>query len=287
MSEKKSNINPSILYSTISIAIVLFLFAFYGLLFLHANNIGNLIKEKINIIVEIKDGIENNEINRLRIKIESIEGVRSGSVAHIPRERAFIIMKEFLAEVENNPEEIPFQDVLSFNLEAEYYDEDRISAIKDDLILDNAVIDIFAENDTIEMVKSNVKKMSYITLIIGGIFVFLSLAIIYNTMKLKLHADRLEIKTMQLVGATRVFIAKPYIVEAIQLGFKSFLIVSTFIIALLASLYLNIDGFNEIINWWYAAIVLTGILIIGIVLTVGVTRYVVQGYLNADTSSLI
>ena len=106
-------------------------------------------------------------------------------------------------------------------------------------------------------------------------------------MKLKLHADRLEIKTMQLVGATRIFIARPYLKEAIQLGFRSFLIVSTFVIALLTSLYFNIEGFDNIINWWYAFFVLVGILLTGIVLTVGVTRYVVQGYLNAETSSLV
>ncbi len=287
MAEKTLKINPSIIYSTISIAIVLFLMAGYGLIFLHANNMTDIIKEKINIIVELRDNNTTEDQNRIISTLSIAEGVRSGSVELIPRENAFLSMKSFLSSVEGNIEDIPFKDLIVFNLNAESYTEKRINEIKGMVLKDEAVLGFFAENDSIEMVKSNIKKMSYIALIIGAIFIFLSLAIIYNTMKLKLHADRMEIKTMQLVGATRVFIARPYIKEAIQLGFRAFLIVSTFIVALLASLYFNIEGFDRIINWFYAIIVLASILGIGIILTVGVTRYVVQGYLNAERSVLV
>jgi cell division transport system permease protein len=247
----------------------------------------DIIKEKINIIVELRDDSSEEDKSRIIKNLIIKEGVRKGSVELIPRENAYLAMKNFLSSIEGNVEDIPFKDLVVFNLEADYYNESRIEEIKKDMLLDEAVLGFFAENDSIEMVRSNIKKMSYIALIIGAIFVFLSLAIIYNTMKLKLHADRLEIKTMQLVGATRVFIARPYIKEAIQLGFRAFLIVSTFVISLLASLYFNIEGFDRIINWAYAAIVLVSILGIGIILTVGVTRYVVRGYLNAERSVLV
>ncbi|NNF33128.1 MAG: hypothetical protein HKN68_03420 [Saprospiraceae bacterium] len=287
MPEKNNQINPSVIYSTISIAIVLFLMAGYGLIFLHANNMTDIIKEKINIIVELRDGADKSDQNRIISSLEAEEGIREGSVELIPKENAYLAMKNFLSSIEGNVEDIPFKDLIVFNLEAQSYTESRIEAIKSGILKDQAVLGFFAENDSIEMVRSNIKKMSYIALIIGAIFIFLSLAIIYNTMKLKLHADRMEIKTMQLVGATRVFIARPYIKEAIQLGFRAFLIVSTFIVALLASLYFNIEGFDRIINWAYAGIVLVSILGIGIILTVGVTRYVVRGYLNAERSVLV
>jgi cell division transport system permease protein len=287
MKEPGSKFNPSIIYSTVSIAIVLFLLATYGLVFFHASNISNLVKEKINIIVELKEDSNRGSIDVLIKNLSIYEGVRSGSVNYIPKEEAYLTMKEFLNDVGGKVEDIPFKDVITFNMGAEHYSEENIGEIKNKLLQDDLVLDVFAENETIDMVKGNIEKASFISLIIGAIFVFLSLAIIYNTMKLKLHADRMEIKTMQLVGATRVFIAKPYIKEAIQLGLRAFIIVSTFVIALLASLYFNIDGFDRIINWWYALFVLVGILTVGIVLTVGVTRYVVQGYLNAERSSLV
>lgn len=259
----------------------------YGLIFLHANNMTDIIKEKINIIVELRDGVDKADQARIISSLTQQQGVREGSVELIPKENAYLAMKSFLSSIEGNVEDIPFKDLIVFNLEAQSYTENRIETIKGEILKDEAVLGFFAENDSIEMVRGNIKKMSYIALIIGAIFIFLSLAIIYNTMKLKLHADRMEIKTMQLVGATRVFIARPYIKEAIQLGFRAFLIVSTFIVALLASLYFNIEGFDRIINWAYAGIVLLSILGIGIVLTVGVTRYVVRGYLNAERSVLV
>ena len=287
MLTKKNQVNPSIIYSTISIAIVLFLMAGYGLVFLHANNITDIIKEKINVIVEVRDEAHESDIERIVKNLKLQNGVRERSVKVIPRENAFLAMKEFLSDVEGNVEDIPFKDLVVFNLEADFYNEDHIASIREKMLKDEHVLGFFAENDAIELVKSNIKKMSFIALIIGAVFIFLSLAIIYNTMKLKLHADRMEIKTMQLVGATRVFIARPYIKEAIDLGFRAFLIVATFVIALLASLYFNIDGFDRIINWVYALVVLVSILILGVILTVGVTRYVVKGYLNADRSSIV
>ena len=285
-SERKAS-NPSFIYSTISIAIVLFLLAVYGLLFMHATNVSKLIQEKINIIVELTDERSADDLEELLSLIEAKPEVRSGSVGFVPKEQALITMKEFLSEVEGNPEDVPFKDVITFNFNADSYSDDNILMVKNDLEGQKIVLDVFAENETVTLVKKNVRKVSYITLLVGAIFVFLSLAIIYNTMKLKLHADRLEIKTMQLVGATRIFIAKPYIMEAIQLGFRAFLIVSTLVLAFLASLYFNVEGFSDIINWIYTGIVLIGVFVVGITLTVGVTRYVVQGYLNTDRLDLV
>lgn len=286
MKGKKIN-QSSVFYSIVSIAIVLFLVSSYGILFLHAGNISNLVKEKINIIVELKDHADQGSKDRLMKRIGMMDGVRSGSVRYIPKEEAGSLMEDFFSELSIGEDIVPFKDVITFNLNAADYNERNVKEISQKIKEEPGVIGIYAENDTIEQVRQNVQRFSYISLLVGLIFVAMSLSIIYNTIRLKLHGDRMEIKTMQIVGATRVFIARPYIKEAIFISVKAFMIVTFMFLILFGLLYLHVGGVFEIINWFYIGMVLACILIGGIVMTVALARMVVKSYLDAKTSSLI
>lgn len=287
MNKKNNSDSTSVLYSTMSISIVLFLLGAYGVVFLHAANISKLIKEKINIIIELQDGITDKELNDLEKSLSLREGIKSGSIVYISKEEAFVIMEDYFQDISTNDQSIPFRDVITFNIESEFFDDSFLSELSSDLIKDKSVLNVYRENDTINMVKENVKKVSFISLFIGAIFILLSLVIIYNTLRLKLFADRMEIKTMQLVGAKRGFIAKPYIREAFVIGLQSFLFAVLMLGICIVLIYINIPEVGEILNFVYLGIILVIMFLISIIITVGVARQVVRSYLDSSKAELI
>jgi cell division transport system permease protein len=273
-------------YSTISIAIVLFLMCIYGLLFLHATNISNLIKEKINIIVELSDELTKEQQDLLISIINKKEIVKSNSVQYLPKESAMEFMKDYISDADLDSGSLPFKDVITFNIKSEMYEDQMILQLSNELRKENGVVGVYAENETVALVKNSIQKISFISLSVGFIFIILALAIIYNTIKLRLHADRHEIKTMQLVGATRVFIAKPYLKEAFSIAWNAFLIVASLVGVVILALVFNVEFFKEIINWMYVAAIYIIILAFGIILSVGIARIVVKGYLDQKTLDL-
>lgn len=283
---KKGHKKSTSFYSTISITIVLFLMCIYGLLFLHAANISNLIKEKINVIVELEDKIDEDQRSKLTSTISKMEEIKPGSIQFLPKETAVAVMQDYLSDVKLDEESIPFKDVIIFNIKSEMYGEVAIKNISETIGKEPGVLSVYAENETVNLVKNSIQKISFISLVVGFVFIILTLAIIYNTIKLRLHADRIEIKTMQLVGATRVFIAKPYLKEAMHIAFNAFLIVASLILVVLLALIFNVQFFEEIVNWMYVGLVFIFILGFGVVLSVGIARYVVKGYLDQKTLDL-
>lgn len=267
-------------YSTISIAIVLFLLGIYSLLFLHAANISNLIKEKINLIVELEDNLSEIQTVNIEKYIRSLPSILPTSIQYVSKDMAVEKMQDYLENINLNLEESPFKNVITFNVKSVYYNEETLNELTNLIGKQNGVLSIYVENETVSLVKNSIQRISIISLFIGLIFIILTLSIIYNTIKLRLHADRMEIKTMQLVGATRVFIARPYLKEAFKIAWHAFIMVAGLLGVVLLALIMNIDFFKEIINWIYVAITFFLILVVGVLLSVGIARYVVKGYLD-------
>jgi cell division transport system permease protein len=249
-------------------------------LFLHASNISNLIKEKINLIVELEDGLSNGQRTDIENFIRSHPAILPSSIHYVSKEMAIDKMQEYLEDINLDLEESPFKNVITFNVKSAYYTESILKELTDKIGQQKGVLSLYLENETVTLVKNSIQRISIISLFIGLIFIVLTLAIIYNTIKLRLHADRMEIKTMQLVGATRVFIARPYLKEAFKIAWHAFLMVSGLIAVVLLALIVNIEFFREIINWVYVGMTFVLILVVGVLLSVGIARYVVKGYLD-------
>ncbi len=280
MSIRNKLFRPSHWYSAISIAIVLFLLLVYLIVLLHASNITNLVKEKINIIVELHDDGQKKEREDVIKFLSTLDGVNDSTIEFIPKEDAVEAMGDFMKSLPADLEIQPFKDMVSFNLLASHYDETTIAAYKREIEKQPGVLNLYADNESVDMVKDNLQKLSYISLFVGGIFVFLSIAIIYNSVQLNLQSDKEEIKTMQLVGAKRIFIAKPYISQATVTAVRAFGIAFTGVILLLLLLTMNNKSILDIISFLYMGVAVVVTFLIGLFLTVGITRQVVRSYLN-------
>jgi len=280
MSETKTK--PSHIYSSISVAIVMFLLGIFVLVLLHSHNLTNILKEKMNIVVELSDDADEEKIKTL---MASIPEIREESIRYIPKEDALVEMSDNLNVV--FPEgQNPFKDVILFNVKADKYSIDNIKNLKSTLETENAVSSVYYEDLTIDNIKSNLNKVAYAILSIGLIFVFLAIIIIRNTINLSMYADRWEIKTMELIGAKWRFIKMPYIKTSVLVGFRAFIIASLSIMAILIIVQLQVPQVWEVINFFYILLSLAVIFVLSILIPAITTNTAATKYLNKNMDAL-
>ena len=144
-----------------------------------------------------------------------------------------------------------FIDYLGYNPLYDSYDifftSDNVNNLFINQLVEEFKNESFVEEVTydaplIELINFNVKVLKQWSLIIGSVFLLISIILINNTIRLSVYSKRLNIKTMQLVGATKFFIKKPFIIIHIKLGVLSSIISSLLIVAILY--YLNINFFE-------------------------------------------
>ncbi|MBK8668820.1 MAG: hypothetical protein IPN89_04850 [Saprospiraceae bacterium] len=246
------NRKPTQFYATMSTSIVLVLISLFLLIFFHSNNITNIVKENINILVELEEKMPTGQIENLKSVIKSYKGVKPGSVEFLSKESALELMSKEL-HISQNSDENPFKDLIKFNLGNESYSESMIKEIKSKVELEKGVIGLYYENDSVDLVKSNLEKVSLGILVLAFCFIVLAMAIIFNTIKLTLFSDIKQIKTMQMVGAENSFIKKPYMKSAFWMSVKALLAVVVFIALLTMYLIRSSSIFAEIIQWKYVA----------------------------------
>jgi cell division transport system permease protein len=216
---------PNYIYSIISVALVLFLLGFFGLIILHAQRLMIVFKEKVNILAELKESSPQSDIETFQLALNNYEFVKDGSVNFISKEEAVELMQEEFGEdflkldLPN-----PFFDVITFNVKAVYLEKDSLQNIREELLSYDAVNDVFYQESLTNNIGKNIRKLGFLALGISLFFILVAVTLIHNTIRLALYSNRFLIKNMELVGASWEFISRPYIMKAILQGVTSSLI---------------------------------------------------------------
>ncbi|MDF1697386.1 MAG: hypothetical protein P1U56_16200 [Saprospiraceae bacterium] len=232
----------------------------------------------MNIVVELSDDSNEKEVIK---EIRGIEEIRSGTTKFIPKTKALETMGSNL-QINFDPENNPFRDVILFNVKAEHYSVETLQSIKSQLEKNKQVLSVYYEDLTIKNIKSNLNKVAYTILGIGLIFVFLAIVIIQNTINLSMYADRWEIKTMELVGARWNFIKMPYIKTGVLVGFRAFVLAAVLIAGLLIVVYFYLPRVWEVVNLFFVLISLGAIFLLSIVIPAITTNAAANKYLNKN-----
>jgi cell division transport system permease protein len=216
---------PNYIYSIISVALVLFLLGFFGLIILHAQRLMIVFKEKVNILAELKESSLQSDIDTFQLALNRYEFVKEGSVNFISKEEAVQLMQEEFGEdflkldLPN-----PFFDVITFNVKAVYMEKDSLQNIREELLSYEAVNDVFYQESLTDNIGKNIRRLGFLALGISVFFILVAVTLIHNTIRLALYSNRFLIKNMELVGASWEFISRPYIMKAIIQGVVSSLI---------------------------------------------------------------
>lgn len=268
-----------------SIALVLFLLGMLGLLVLNAKSISDNFKEQVVLTIYLEDTSKGVEIKQLEKSLTFSQYVKQ--TEFVSKESAADFMKleygeDFLDDIGYNP----LKNSIQVNLKADYVTARRLDSISESILKKNFVEDIKYDKDLVSLMNSNVKKISFWILIISVIFTVIAVLLINSSIRLAVYSKRFSIKTMQMVGATKRFIRRPFIWRSVRLGIIGSLIaVSAMAIALY---YLNIafPEFQMTKNKVSTGTLFASIFSIGILITWWSTFFATQRFLNLKTDQL-
>ena len=198
-----------------------------GLLATAGNNthkVLHYLRSKYKIEVFFKQDVSNEEAVGLIHRIKKIKGVRTATI--IEKEDAMRIFKDQFGEnitdiLGYNP--LPVSAVV--NVDRTRRNPLRVEPIIKEIRTIDRVEEIRYQGNLINKIEMNYKRVSDRFPYFSGIIIFIAVLIIYNTIKLSVYSRRDLIRSLQLIGATRLFVKLPFIIEGIFIGLISVILV--------------------------------------------------------------
>ncbi|MFB1027073.1 MAG: permease-like cell division protein FtsX [Flavobacteriaceae bacterium] len=269
----------------ISIALVLFLLGTLGLLVLNAKSVSDNFKEQVILTIYLEDSSKEVEIKQLEKSlafssyVKKTEFISKGAAAEFMK---LEYGEDFLDDIGYNP----LKNSIQVNLKADYVTARRLDSISESTLKKNFVEDINYDKDLVSLMNSNVKRLSLWILIISGIFAAIAVLLINSSIRLAVYSKRFSIKTMQMVGATKKFIQRPFIWRSIRLGIIGSLMAIAGMAVVLYYVDMSFPEFKLIQNKISIGILFVSIFLIGILITWWSTFFATQRFLNLKTDQL-
>ncbi len=270
----------SYINAVISISIVSFFIALFSLVFLHSNNLSEIVNGELDILIEFSNQCTQENLNEVRDRLSNKIGVNPSTIHYTSKEEALEIMHADLGDdflltgMEN-----PFNDILSFSLKSTFYRDSYIDSLKLDLGKLESVNAVFYNEAFDQLIEKNIRKLSIISLIMAFLFGVFAVVIIYNTIKIALMNDKEKIRTMRLVGAKDEFIQKPYLNKMLSVGLRAGLIASVLIGILLFVLFSFSDEFKSFLQVEYILLSIVFALLFSVVISWVSSRLIMNKYL--------
>lgn len=290
MGKKESNILNrrlihSYLSSIISIALVLFFVGVAGLVAANARAVSNFFKENMKISAILRLEVNDEDAASFARELEKNDFVKSTEI--ISKEQGVKEMKNLLGEdfldvFEANP--IPIS--IDIQVNARYFSNDSLSVIEEKLRSMPPVDDVTYQESLVDLLNANLEKIGLAMAIFIALLLFISFVLINNTVRLNVYSKRFTIHTMRLVGATKNFISRPFIGQAF---FQGLISGSVAVLALIGVLYLIRNEFNQLfmlLDLKMLAYVLAGVIVLGIVICIICTFFVVRRLISLTNDEL-
>ena len=269
----------------LSISLVLFLLGLLGLLVLNTKKVADHFKEKIALTVYLRDTAKEVEITQLKQSLSLAEYTKSAS--YISKEQA---AEEHSAAIGENFMEFlgynPLQNSIDVYLLADYVSPEKLDEIKAEILTKNFVEEVAYDKPLIALLNDNVKKISLWVLIISGLFTFIAVLLINSSIRLSVYAKRFTIKTMQMVGATKHFIRKPFIWKSIRLGLIGALLAMIGMSVVLFYLDKSFPELQLLQDKLLLGVLFSFIFFMGLFITWISTFFATQRFLNLRTDEL-
>lgn len=266
------------------IFIVLTLLGALGLFVINTEKISGHVKENIPMTVYFKRDATDSIKEAFGVQLLNSRYIKD--YKYVSKEDAARNNPDIVGDYETLLDSNPLLDSYDIHLKGNYVQPDSIKEIEVELRANPYVGDISYDSMLVELANENIKKISYYILIISGVLAIVAMLLINSALRLSIYSHRFTIKTMQMVGATKAFIRKPYVWKGIKLG----LIGALLAIAALIYLVYWIDGAFPELNvwedWMPTVIVLSGVLAFGIIIAAISTFFATQRFLNLRTDDL-
>jgi cell division transport system permease protein len=278
----------SVLFST---TLSLFILGLFGVILIQAKTLTSIIRENIEIQVFLNKNLEQSQLKSIRNNLSKRPFILTKNDTLALK---FISDKEAAATfIESTGEDFtkflednPLRDSYVISIAEEFQTSEQIAEIVKELKNITGVFEVSFMTDLVDSINKNLFKVS---LVMGGFILILVITVVMlinNTIRLALFSQRFLIRSMQLVGATRGFIRKPFLVRALVFGMIAGVISSVILLLLIQYAQSNIEGFALLQNHGMLLFLFFILIISGGILSLFSTLRAVNKYLNMSLDEL-
>jgi cell division transport system permease protein len=266
-SKKKLGSYPS-LGVIFSITLALFAIGVFGALLVYSKELERVVRENVTIQVYLKNQLSKEEItkieNTLKSKSFTLPNTAIQFISKDEAARKFIQdtgkdFKKFLGEN-------PLRDAYVVKIAEPFHNKESLAKIKTEIEKMSGVFQVDYQESLIESINKNIGKIGLVVMGLVAALLVIVVLLIHNTLRLALFSQRFLIRSMQLVGATRWFIQKPFLYRASMYGIISGVIASSLVVLMLYLATSKVEELKLIQNterlgWLCASLLLTGFIV--------------------------
>lgn len=278
----QKKVRGSYFISIISVSMVLLMLGIISLLLINAKHLSDYAKNHIGFTIFIENGTKDSDINRLKKHLQIAE--YTSSYKFVSKEEAKILMKQELGK--------DFTEILGYNslpnsidviINGKYSNTDSITSIRKDLNKFTFIREFYYQKNLVSLINRNVQNLSFAGIFITALLLIIAVTLINNTIRLSVYSKRFLIRTVQLIGATKNFIKKPFVTGGLAIGVFSSAISTAALFFIVIILQENFNNIIIIKGLWSVILIM---FVFGTLITAISANFAVDKYLKIDTDKL-
>ena len=269
----------------VSITLVLFLTGVLGLLLVNSKKVADHFKEQIVMTIYVKDSAKEVELKQLQKTLRLNSATKK--VTYVSKEDASKIHANEIGE--------DFMEFLGYNpllnsidvyFKAPFLNPVMVSKLSKDISLYSYVNEVVYDRPLLELLDQNIKKITFWMLLASSLFILIAILLINSSIRLSIYSKRLIIKTMQLVGATKKFIRRPFIKIHLMMSTLGSIIAMSGMVLVIYEMQKRFPELQIFENPLEQVLVFVGVFLLGLGMTIISTFFATQRYLNLKSDSV-
>jgi cell division transport system permease protein len=281
----KTRLRSSYLTLVFSVSLVLFLLGILGLVLINAKELADYLRESLSFSIMLDDEAKEPDIRMLQKDLDAKPYVKS--TEYISKDAAASKLKkelgeDFISFLGDNP----LPPSIDVYLHSGFTSPDSVAKIEKYVRQYTFVKEVSVPESLLFLINENVRKISLFLLVISTFLFLIALTIINNTIRLSIYSRRFLIRTMQLVGATRAFIRRPFIIQSAIQGLLAALIAMSLLIGLLYLIEREFFLMFSFESTYLLFLLGASIIITGVLINIIATYFSVNKYLSISEDKL-
>ena len=281
----KRRLASAYLSTLVSISLVLLLVGIAALLLINSRNVSDYFKKNMRMSVMYKPEVTEQQALMHQKELDALAFVATSEF--ISRERGEQEMKamlgqDFLSVFESSPVPVSTEITLS----PDYVRADSLELVTGVIGQSPIVEEVVFQKTLIDALNTNLGRISAILLVAIVLLLFVSSVLIGNTIRLNVYDKRFTVHTMKLVGATKGFIRKPFLIKAAFMGLFAAILAIIMLVALLFLLKRELPQLFELFTPGMLLVVMGVVIAAGLLICVVSTYFLVGKMVSLDKSEL-
>ena len=269
----------------VSISLVLFLTGILGILLVNSKKVADHFKEQIVMTIYVKDSAKEIELKQLQKTLRlntATKKVIFVSKEEASKRHANEIGEDFMEFLGYNP----LLNSMDVYFKASFLNPAMVSKLSKDIALYSYVNEVVYDQPLLELLDENIKKITFWMLLASGMFIFVAVLLINSSIRLSIYSKRLIIKTMQLVGATKSFIRRPFIKTHILMSTLGAIVAMSGMALVIYEMQKRFPELQIFDNPLEPVLVFIGVFLLGLGITIISTFFATQRYLNLKSDAV-